>query len=119
MDSIKNMFKKRDYTEPSDIENMTAEDILKISPDNIKTSSITGDPAFHYLKPDQQAAIMVISQAKTQNSYPTIDELMKMFQDKKSHVTKDVRPYKGGKRRSRKQNTKKRQQRRRKSRRSQ
>jgi len=113
------MFKSREYTVPSDIENMTAEDILKISPDNIKTTPIIGDKGFHYLKPDQQAAIMVISQAKMQNSYPAIDELMKMFEEKKSHMTTDLRPYKGGKRRSRKQNTKKRQQRRRKSRRSQ
>lgn len=119
MSLIANLFKSREYTEPSDIENMKAEDILKISPDNIKTSSITGHVGFHYLKPDQQAAVMVITQAKTEANYPPIDVLMTRFQEKLNPMTRDVRPYKGGKRRSKKQNTKKRQQRRRKSRRSQ
>lgn len=76
---------KRQYTTVHDIENLTVEDILRIPPNTISTTSIMAEEElFKAIDPIKQAAIKFIAEKKQmrdkyQIRYPTPDEMVGYF----------------------------------------
>ena len=82
--SIGTLF-KRQYETPSEIEQMTVEDILRIPPNKISTRKIMAEEElFKAIDPTKQAAVKFIAEQKRmrderRESYPTPDKMIRMF----------------------------------------